>query len=80
MSANDCPERDPTKIKILYKVNGRWISLGKVHPQFHGHRWHTVAYSGFNIKGTAFKFKVKSDGQMLQLGEIIFYQTLGENI
>jgi hypothetical protein len=39
-----------------------------------------VAYSGFNIKGTAFKFKVNSDGQMLQLGEIIFYQTLGEII
>jgi hypothetical protein len=48
-----------------------------VHPQFHGQRWHTVAYSGFNVKGTAFKFKFKNaKGGQLQLGEIIFYQTL----
>lgn len=75
-SANDCPERDPHKIEVYYLVDGDYKKLGHVHPEFHGQRWKTVAYSGFNAKSSSFKFVFCNNKiNQLQLGEIIFYSS-----
>jgi len=78
-SANDCPHRDPHKVEVYYLVDGDYQKLGHVHPKFHGERWKTIAYSGFNVKSNSFKFVFCNDkANELQLGEIIFYSNNAE--
>lgn len=74
-SANDCPHRDPNSVMVSYANPAvGMLPFSEVKLDFHQKRWHTLAFTGFNIRSSSFVFDFKNEkATEIQLGEIIFY-------